>query len=677
MAHDVFISHSAKDKTVADAVCATLEAAGIRCWVAPRDILPSADWGESIINAIEGSRLMLLIFSSHSNQSVQVKREIQNAVDEGVAILPLRIEDVPLTKSLRYFLGSVHWLDALTPPLEAHLKGMTAKIQALLALPPSREFEEEPASPPGQPAARLAAPIAPPGPLPGSAPPTPTAPPPVKADDPGTTGKESRAAMEAPPQDSGTRVDSDRVEGPDDGLQLDPPTDDDLLLSDEDDFLGAPLSDDHDDFLLTLPEDDDAGSQVISLVDVDWDLKPGADGTPTLRAEDNRVFDATRPLPPLGDELPVFSLRLPLHPPSAAGVRACWGVDLGVSGLRAVCLARSGEDVKIETIYKVSFNPPLSDPAANSDSQIHKALSRWAQKCFRDGTLVFTGVTSLAVESGMMPVEVARVKKVLADKDYLRAQMQLATPLESMAWDFQVFTDAREPQGRLAVMGVPLELRARRLGYFEAVGMKIDGLVALPQAAVNALAWDLKLSPESRDVDILDMGSGGTDVVRLTAGAITFHRLPVGGDRFTLAIATRGEVPFAQAADMKHHLANQARPVKIMQAMKSVFGETIDSLHRCLDAQAADRFLAVGSAVQMPGLCRYLSLNLNTEVQRVETFTRLDVPPGIARILDGSANQFVPAFGLALQGLGLGRLTFNFVDRPRSLLRTFLGKIWG
>ena len=39
MAHDVFISYPAEDKITADAVCATLEAKEIRCWIAPRDIL--------------------------------------------------------------------------------------------------------------------------------------------------------------------------------------------------------------------------------------------------------------------------------------------------------------------------------------------------------------------------------------------------------------------------------------------------------------------------------------------------------------------------------------------------------------------------------------------------------------------------------------------------------------
>ena len=41
MAHDVFISHSSKDKPIADAICANLEGTGIRCWIAPRDIAPS------------------------------------------------------------------------------------------------------------------------------------------------------------------------------------------------------------------------------------------------------------------------------------------------------------------------------------------------------------------------------------------------------------------------------------------------------------------------------------------------------------------------------------------------------------------------------------------------------------------------------------------------------------
>ena len=66
MTHDVFISHSSKDKPVADAVCANLEAAGVRCWIAPRDIAPGEDWPTAITMASAQSRIMVLIFSASS-----------------------------------------------------------------------------------------------------------------------------------------------------------------------------------------------------------------------------------------------------------------------------------------------------------------------------------------------------------------------------------------------------------------------------------------------------------------------------------------------------------------------------------------------------------------------------------------------------------------------------------
>src|ERR1700743_1981121 len=69
MTHDVFICYSYRDKPVADAVCAVLESEGVRCWIAPRDILPGADWGECIIDAINDARAMVLIFSGNANEA--------------------------------------------------------------------------------------------------------------------------------------------------------------------------------------------------------------------------------------------------------------------------------------------------------------------------------------------------------------------------------------------------------------------------------------------------------------------------------------------------------------------------------------------------------------------------------------------------------------------------------
>jgi hypothetical protein len=139
MAHDVFISYSSKDKPVADAACATLESNGVRCWIAPRDVAPGVAYAESLVNGLSNSRVMVLVFSANSNRSPQVLREVERAVSKGLPILPLRIEDVPMSQAMEYYISSQHWLDALTPPLERHLSRLCESVKALLSSQPGDE----------------------------------------------------------------------------------------------------------------------------------------------------------------------------------------------------------------------------------------------------------------------------------------------------------------------------------------------------------------------------------------------------------------------------------------------------------------------------------------------------------------------------------------------------------
>jgi hypothetical protein len=156
MAHDAFISYSTVDKAMADATCATLESAGIRCWIAPRDITPGLEYGGAIVRAIDQCRVLILIFSSHANNSRQIPREVERAINRGVPVVPVRVENVSPTDSLAYYMESVHWLDALTPPIESHLQRLAESIKALLDVPPASQ--KDPAEPDAPPQATAKAP---------------------------------------------------------------------------------------------------------------------------------------------------------------------------------------------------------------------------------------------------------------------------------------------------------------------------------------------------------------------------------------------------------------------------------------------------------------------------------------------------------------------------------------
>jgi len=139
MAHDVFLSYSAADKAAAAAVVAGLESHGVRCWMAPRDIPAGSEYGEQIIEAVKGCRMMVVIFSASANTSPHVRREVERAVSTEKIILPFRIENVAPTGAMEYALGNTHWLDAFTSPLAPHVATLVATARRMLGTGSARE----------------------------------------------------------------------------------------------------------------------------------------------------------------------------------------------------------------------------------------------------------------------------------------------------------------------------------------------------------------------------------------------------------------------------------------------------------------------------------------------------------------------------------------------------------
>lgn len=119
--HDVFISYSRKDKQTATIILSKLEQQGIRCWIDYRDALPGAEYAASIVHAIKSAKCFVLLLSSNSSQSPHVLNEINSGVNACIPIIPFKIDETELNESMEYYLGKTHWLEAVTPPLEAHI----------------------------------------------------------------------------------------------------------------------------------------------------------------------------------------------------------------------------------------------------------------------------------------------------------------------------------------------------------------------------------------------------------------------------------------------------------------------------------------------------------------------------------------------------------------------------
>ncbi len=128
----VFISYSKADAAAATQIRDLLADNEFTCWMAPDSITGASPWAVQIVDAIRNAPLLLIVLSEAANGSSHVSREVDLAVDDGIPILPVRIEDVVPAGSLAYLLRLHQWIDVLGP-IEAHTRTIVQAVAAVVA----------------------------------------------------------------------------------------------------------------------------------------------------------------------------------------------------------------------------------------------------------------------------------------------------------------------------------------------------------------------------------------------------------------------------------------------------------------------------------------------------------------------------------------------------------------
>jgi TolB-like protein len=116
---DVFISYASQDAAVADVVVRSLERAGLKCWIAPRDVVPGALYADEIVRAINEAKVVVLVLSEQAVASPHVGKEIERASSKRRRIVALRTDSAALTRAFEYFLSESQWIDVGSGGIEA------------------------------------------------------------------------------------------------------------------------------------------------------------------------------------------------------------------------------------------------------------------------------------------------------------------------------------------------------------------------------------------------------------------------------------------------------------------------------------------------------------------------------------------------------------------------------
>jgi TolB-like protein len=138
---DVFVSYASQDAAVANSIVENLESQGLKCWMAPRDVKPGAQYADAIVRAINDANAVVLVMSASAVDSAHVPREVERAASKRKPIIPLRIDTAALNPELEYYLSNSQWIDvpklgmpaALAKLKEAVGQGSATPTQGVVA----------------------------------------------------------------------------------------------------------------------------------------------------------------------------------------------------------------------------------------------------------------------------------------------------------------------------------------------------------------------------------------------------------------------------------------------------------------------------------------------------------------------------------------------------------------
>lgn len=364
-----------------------------------------------------------------------------------------------------------------------------------------------------------------------------------------------------------------------------------------------------------------------------------------------------------------------------AASNAVWGIEIGQNALKALKL-RPGEDGKVELVaFDVIEHPKLlSQPDADADELVRKALEKFAERNEWQGDKFVIGVPgqqTFARFCKLPPVE----QKKIPDIVRFEASQQIPFDMNDVVWDYQVFQAEDMPDVEVGIFAMRKDLVRRHIDRLQSASISPQMIQTIPSALYNFCRFDGQWAVEEGVATvIIDIGSQHTDLVIVEPNSAWTRNIPLGGNSFTDALVKQFKLSFEKAEKLKRTAASSKYARQIFQAMRPVFADLVAEIQRSIGFYSSThrdvelkQLVACGNAFKLPGLLKYLENNLaaGEGIVKLEGFKNLVVVGAIDQAqFNDQLLSFAPAYGLGLQGLGLGKIDVNLL--PPELARLAL-----
>ncbi len=357
-----------------------------------------------------------------------------------------------------------------------------------------------------------------------------------------------------------------------------------------------------------------------------------------------------------------------------------WGIDLGNSALKAIKIG-FGENDYVEVLdyavmeHESILTSPELTPGQRTEL-IEKALGKFSEDHDLSGSAIVVGVpgqSSFARFAKLPPVD----KKRIPDMVRYEAQQQIPFDINDVEWDWQVLTENEDAQElEIGIFAIKSDIIKRGLLPYSKSDIMINTVQIGPMALFNFLSFDKSEVLDSREaVILLDIGAENTDLIISNKGRVWQRSIKIGGNHFTAAVQKSFKLGFQKAESIKRTANTSKYARQIFQAMRPVFSDLAAEIQRSLgfytsnnrDTQFGEAY-AMGNAIKLPGLLKFLQQSLSLPIKRMDSF-ELAKPEESVSVAEftGHIPCMATAYGLALQGLDLGKMKGNLL--PREIIR--------
>ncbi|MEX0741180.1 MAG: type IV pilus assembly protein PilM, partial [Phycisphaeraceae bacterium] len=345
----------------------------------------------------------------------------------------------------------------------------------------------------------------------------------------------------------------------------------------------------------------------------------------------------------------------------------CWGIEVGANALKAIRLQRAGKTVAMTDFEIIPYKKVLTTPDIDREEAIRVALNQFtAKKSLDKATVVVSvpGHSAFARFAKLPPVEPKKVPDIVK----FEAVQQIPFPIDQVEWDYQTFQDPDSPDVEVGIFAITRERAMNWLANFRAVGIPVHGVSLAPVASYNALAHDQEMGPDSPGTLIMDIGTSATDLIIVEGSRLWLRTIPIGGHHFTEALVRSFKLSYSKAEKIKREAATSKYARQIFQAMRPVFVDLVGEVQKSLgfyqsanrDAEIT-RVIGLGSTFRLPGIQKFLKQQLQVDVERLQKFEQIEASSKVASQFNDNACSLAPAYGLALQGLEVERVSCNLL----------------